>query len=96
MIQHGASIHGAAYAAGLTSTPRHWASSNRSVNLPPMGMRVRLKASFNTSSFPPVVRVILAALKRYGMMVADNGSNWYITGGPIRGGATTTCMRCTT
>jgi hypothetical protein len=45
-------------------------------------MRVRLKASFDTSSFPPSVRVILAALKTYGMFVADNGSDWFISGAP--------------
>lgn len=49
---------------------------------PPMGLRVRLKASFDISSFPPTVQVILQALKQYGMMVADNGSNWYVSGAP--------------
>jgi hypothetical protein len=47
-----------------------------------MGLRLRLKASFNTSSFSPQNRVILTALKRYGMIVADNGSSWYISGAP--------------
>ena len=47
-----------------------------------MGMRVRLKASFNESSYPPPVQVILRALKKYGMFVADNGANWYISGAP--------------
>ena len=60
----------------------HWASSNTSTNLPPMGMRVRLKASFDISTFPPEAQVILRALKKYGMIVADNGSNWYISGAP--------------
>jgi hypothetical protein len=64
------------------SPARHWASSSRDPNLPPMGMRVRLKAAFDTSGFPPVVRVILAALKTYGMFVADNGSSWFISGAP--------------
>ena len=45
-----------------------------------MGMRVRLKASFDISRFPASVQVILKALKKYGMIVADNGSNWYISG----------------
>jgi hypothetical protein len=58
----------------------HWASSSTDPNLPPMGLRVRLKASYDVSSFPASVRVILTALKRYGMIVADNGSNWFITG----------------
>jgi len=61
---------------------RHWASSNTSTNLPPMGMRVRLKSSFNISGFSPAMQVILRALKKYGMIVADNGSNWYISGAP--------------
>jgi hypothetical protein len=47
-----------------------------------MGLRLRLRAGFDTSSFPPQARVVLEALKRYGMMVADNGSSWYISGVP--------------
>ena len=47
-----------------------------------MGMRVRLKANFDTTAFPPPVRVILRAMKRYGMFVADNGSGWYVSGAP--------------
>ena len=60
----------------------HFASRNTDANLPPMGMRVRLKAAFDISGFPPSTRVILQALKTYGMIVADNGSEWYITGAP--------------
>jgi hypothetical protein len=51
-------------------------------NLPPMGLRVRLKASVDISGFGPDARVVLTALKRYGMILADNGSPWYITGTP--------------
>ena len=47
-----------------------------------MGARLRLKSSFDTSGFPRQARVVLEALKRYGMIVADNGSSWYITGAP--------------
>jgi hypothetical protein len=47
-----------------------------------MGMRVRLKAGFDISSFPAAVRVILTALKAYGMFVADNGSDWFLSGAP--------------
>ena len=47
-----------------------------------MGLRLRLKASFNISGFPPEVQVILRALKKYGMIIADNGSNWFISGAP--------------
>jgi hypothetical protein len=61
---------------------RHFASSNTDPNLPPMGMRVRLKASFNVSGFSPAMQVILRALKKYGLILADNGSNWFISGAP--------------
>src|SRR5207302_2382388 len=61
---------------------RHYASSDTDPNLPPMGLRLRLKASVNISSFSPPNRVILTALKHYGMIVADNGSNWFISGTP--------------
>jgi len=61
---------------------RHWASSDADPDLPPMGMRVRLKASFEVSGFPPEVRVILRAMKTYGMFLADNGSPWYVSGAP--------------
>lgn len=68
--------------AGYVSPARHYASNSTNPNLPPMGMRVRLKASFDTSGFPYQARVVLNCLKKYGMMVADNGSNWYISGTP--------------
>ena len=61
---------------------RHYASSRTDPNLPPMGMRVRLKAGFDVAPFPAAVRVILTAMKKYGMFVADNGSNWYVSGAP--------------
>ncbi len=61
---------------------RHFASSYTSPNLPPMGLRFRLRANFPVMSFPPQARVVLRALKRYGMIVADNGSSWYISGVP--------------
>jgi hypothetical protein len=61
---------------------RHFASSRTDTNLPPMGMRVRLKASFDISGYSPAMQVILRALKKYGMILADNGSNWYISGAP--------------
>jgi hypothetical protein len=64
---------------------RHYASSLTDPNLPPMGLRVRLKASFDVRPFPRQARIVLVALKRYGMMVADNGADWYITGAPNRG-----------
>ena len=61
---------------------RHYASSKEDENLPPMGMRVRLKASVDISGYPPTARVILKALKKYGMILADNGSDWYVSGAP--------------
>lgn len=61
---------------------RHFASDNPDPNLPPMGMRVRLKASFDIAKFSPAMQVILRALKKYGMILADNGSDWYLSGAP--------------
>jgi len=61
---------------------RHYASSSTNPNLPPMGLRLRLKANVNISSFSRTNQIILTALKRYGMIVADNGSSWYISGAP--------------
>ena len=61
---------------------RHDAGYSSSAAYPPMGLRVRLKASDDISSFGPQARVLLTALKRYGMILADNGSAWYITGAP--------------
>src|SRR5205823_13617838 len=63
---------------------RHYASSLTDPDLPAMGQRLRLKASFDVSRFPPQARAVLIALKRYGMILADNGSNWFITGAPDR------------
>lgn len=64
---------------------RHYASSITDPSYPPMGERFRLKASFNTSGYSPQARVILDALKKYGMILADNGAPWYITGAPDDG-----------
>ena len=61
---------------------RHFASSRTDANLPPMGMRVRLRAGFDVSPYPANVRVILEAMKKYGMLLADNGSGWYVSGAP--------------
>lgn len=67
---------------GYVDPARHFASSSTNPSLPPMGLRVRLKAGKDVSKFPPEVQVILNALKTYGMIVADNGSNWYVSGAP--------------
>jgi hypothetical protein len=61
---------------------RHFASRSNDPNLPPMGMRVRLKASYDISKFSPAIQVILTALKKYGMFVADNGGDWFVSGAP--------------
>ncbi len=61
---------------------RHFASDSTDPDLPPMGLRVRLHGDYDVSTFSPPVQVILRALQRYGMFVADNGSDWYITGAP--------------
>ena len=66
----------------FTPPASHWASSETSQNAPPMGMRLRLKASFDISSFPPNDQVILTALKQYGLIVADNGGAMFISGAP--------------
>jgi hypothetical protein len=61
---------------------RHFASSNPDPLLPPMGMRVRLRASYDIGGFSPNVQVILRAMRKYGLFVADNGSGWYVSGAP--------------
>ncbi|HET9344922.1 MAG TPA: hypothetical protein VFO05_04395, partial [Candidatus Limnocylindrales bacterium] len=64
---------------------RHHASSLTGASYPPMGLRIRLKANVSLASFGPQSRVILTALKRYGMILADNGSAYYVTGAPHPG-----------
>ncbi len=66
----------------FTAPASHWASSVTNPNAPPMGMRIRLKASFDISGFPPNDQVILSALKKYGLIIADNGSALFISGTP--------------
>ena len=61
---------------------RHYASSLTGQQFPPMGQRFRLKANYDISGFSNVTKVILTALKIYGMFLADNGSSWYISGAP--------------
>jgi hypothetical protein len=63
---------------------RHFASDSTDPRLPPMGLRLRLKASFDVRSFPRQARIVLVALKRYGMLLADNGSSWYVSGASDR------------
>jgi len=61
---------------------RHYASSITDPAYPPMGQRFRLKASFNTSGYSYQAQIVLKALKKYGMILSDNGASWYITGAP--------------
>jgi hypothetical protein len=68
--------------AAFVPPATHWAANSSNANAAPMGMRMRLKASFDISSFSPTNQVILKALQKYGMIMADNGSSMYITGAP--------------
>jgi hypothetical protein len=67
---------------GYIHPATHFASSSSDPSLPPMGLRLRLKASFPLAGYHGEAVVVLRALKRYGLIVADNGSSWYITGAP--------------
>ncbi len=66
----------------FTPPASHWASSVDDPNAPPMGMRLRLRASFDITSFSAANQVILTGLKKYGMILADNGSGIFISGAP--------------
>jgi hypothetical protein len=68
--------------AAFVPPASHWAATTTNASAAPMGMRVRLKASFDISGFSATNQVILTALKQYGMIMADNGSNMYISGAP--------------
>jgi hypothetical protein len=61
---------------------RHYASDLTDPSLPPMGLRLRLRRGYPIAGFPRQARVVLTALKEYGMIVADNGSSWYVSGEP--------------
>src|SRR5690348_6197895 len=87
VVLHGAIHHALRFTVSATRhayvhPATHYASSYTGTDRPPMGMRVRLKAGVDISGYPAHVQVILQALKTYGMFVADNGSNWYISGAP--------------
>jgi hypothetical protein len=69
---------------GYIRPATHQAGSSSDASLPPMGARFRLKASFDISRFHGASRVILRALKTYGMFVADNGSSWFVSGAADR------------
>ncbi len=67
---------------GYTWPARHLTSDENTPDVPPLGARFRLKASFDISSYPPEMQVILRAMQQYGLILADNGSSWYVTGAP--------------
>jgi len=86
-LAHGVIAHALRFTAPRTRRAyvypaRHYASSSDDPSLPPMGLRVRLKAGVDISGFPRQARIVLQALKTYGMILADNGSSWYISGAP--------------
>jgi hypothetical protein len=68
--------------AAFVPPASHWASTTSNINAAPMGMRLRLKSSFDISGYSTANQVILKALQQYGMIMADNGSNMYISGAP--------------
>jgi hypothetical protein len=67
---------------GYIHPATHFASASTDASLPPMGLRLRLRAGYDLSGFHGEALVVLQALKRYGLIVADNGSPWFITGAP--------------
>ena len=87
VVEQGEIRHALRFTARFTrraylSPARHFASSDTSSARPPLGLRVRLKPGFDLSGYPASARVILRALKIYGMILADNGSDWYLSGAP--------------
>lgn len=86
-VAQGAIRHALRFTAPRTRTAfvwpaRHQAGASPSPDLPPMGLRVRLKRSVSLRGLPRQARIIATAMKRYGLMLADNGSPWYVSGGP--------------
>jgi hypothetical protein len=67
---------------GFVYPARHFASPHTDPDLPPMGMRVRLRADFKLTGYSPECQIILKALQKYGMFLADNGEDWFISGAP--------------
>ena len=81
-IDHALRVTVPATQRGYIHPATHFASSSSDPSLPPMGLRLRLKASYSLAGFTGESLVVLEALKRYGLIVADNGSPWFITGAP--------------
>jgi hypothetical protein len=89
-VKRGRIDHALRFTAGQTRRAfiypaRHFASDLTDPDLPAMGQRVRLKRGFDISGFPGQARIVLRALKRYGMILADNGAPWFVSGAPHRG-----------
>jgi len=86
-VAQGAIRHALRFTAPRTQTSyvwpaRHQAGSSSDPALPPMGLRVRLKRSVSLRGLPRQARIVATAMKRYGLMLADNGSPWYVSGAP--------------
>jgi hypothetical protein len=81
-IRHALRFTASRTQAGYIAPATHFASSNTDPNVPPMGARARLKSTVVISGMTPQAKVVAQALKTYGMILADNGSNWYVTGAP--------------
>jgi hypothetical protein len=89
-VKTGAILHALRFTAPRTRTAfiwpaRHQAGSSSSPDLPPMGLRVRLKQHVSLRGLPQQARIVAQAMKRYGLMLADNGSPWYVSGAPDPG-----------
>jgi hypothetical protein len=84
-IRHAIRVTFARTRRGYVLPATHWASSNDDPNLPPMGLRLRLRADYDVSGLTGQARVIATAMQRYGLIVADNGSNWFFQGAPSPG-----------
>ena len=85
-LASGAILHALRFTAEATDgyiwPARHLTSDDGNPNVPPMGARFRLKASFDISPYPPLMQVLLGAMQKYGIILADNGSDWYVSGAP--------------
>jgi hypothetical protein len=81
-LDHAVRITVSSSQAGYIHPARHYASDDGDPDLPPMGLRLRMKADYDCSGYSTEVQTICAGFKRYGLIVADNGSDWYVSGAP--------------
>lgn len=87
VVERGAILHALRFTVqrsqrAYVAPATHYASSNTDPDLPPMGLRFRMKASYDCVDYSSEAQVICQALKTFGMILADNGSNWYLSGAP--------------